>query len=182
ALRARLRPGQRLAIIGGGFIGLELAAAARARGAEVTLVELAPRLLARAVPAEIAAILAARHEAAGVRLLTDTGIVRIETEASGHVLLLSTGERIICDAILAGIGAVPETGLAARAGLAIDNGIAVDETLTTDDPDIFAAGDCCSFPHALYGGRRLRLEAWRNAQDPGKAAAAGIERNGGREG
>ncbi|BCP54538.1 ferredoxin reductase [Kaistia sp. 32K] len=174
ALRARLRPGQHVAIIGGGFIGLELAAAARARGAEVTLIELAPRLLARAVPADIAAILAARHATEGVRILTGTGIVHIETDANGHAIRLSTGERIACDAIVAGIGAVPETGLAARAGLAIDNGVAVDARLATEDPDIFAAGDCCSFPHALYGGRRLRLEAWRNAQDQGNAAAAGM--------
>jgi 3-phenylpropionate/trans-cinnamate dioxygenase ferredoxin reductase subunit len=170
-LRSRLAPGSHIVIIGGGFIGLELAASARARGAEVTLIELAPRLLARAVPAAIASVIAARHEAAGVRLLTGTGIERIEREGERHVIVLSTSERIVCDGIFAGIGAVAETGLAERAGLAIDNGVAVDERLATSDPDIFAAGDCCSFPHALYGGRRLRLEAWRNAQDQGNAAA-----------
>lgn len=170
-LRSRLAPGSHIAIIGGGFIGLELAASARARGADVTLIELAPRLLARAVPAEIAAVIAARHEAAGVRLLTGTGIERIEAEGERHAIQLSTGERIVCDGIIAGIGAVAEIGLAERAGLAIDNGIAVDERLATSDPDIFAAGDCCSFPHPLYGGRRLRLEAWRNAQDHGNAVA-----------
>jgi 3-phenylpropionate/trans-cinnamate dioxygenase ferredoxin reductase subunit len=109
-----------------------------------------------------------------VRLLTGTRIASIETDSAGHVVSLSTGERVVCDAILAGIGAIPETGLAERAGLAIDNGIAVDERLATNDPDIFAAGDCCSFPHALYGGRRVRLEAWRNAQDQGNAAAASL--------
>ncbi|WEK49923.1 MAG: FAD-dependent oxidoreductase [Candidatus Kaistia colombiensis] len=171
ALRSRLAPGAHIAIIGGGFIGLELAAAARARDADVTLIELAPRLLARAVPAAIAAIIAARHEAAGVRLRLGTGIERIEAEGERHAILLSTGERIVCDGIIAGIGAVAETGLAERAGLAIDNGIAVDGRLATNDPDIFAAGDCCSFPHPLYGDRRLRLEAWRNAQDHGNAAA-----------
>ncbi|MCX5578152.1 NAD(P)/FAD-dependent oxidoreductase [Kaistia terrae] len=171
ALRSRLTPGSHIAIIGGGFIGLELAASARARGAEVTLIELAPRLLARAVPAAIAGVIAARHEAAGVRLLLGTGIERIEAVGERHAIVLSTGERIVCDGIFAGIGAVAETALAERAGLAIENGIAVDERLATTDPDIFAAGDCCSFPHALYGGRRLRLEAWRNAQDQGNAAA-----------
>lgn len=170
-LRARLAPGSHIAIIGGGFIGLELAASARARGAEVTLIELAPRLLARAVPAEIAGVMAARHEAAGVRLLTGTGIERIEAEGERHAIVLSAGETIVCDGIVAGIGAVAETGLAERAGLAIDNGVAVNGRLATLDPDIFAAGDCCSFPHPLYGGRRLRLEAWRNAQDQGNAAA-----------
>ena len=174
ALRARLRPGLRLAIVGGGFIGLELAAAARARGAEVTVIELAPRLLARAVPADLAEIVAARHAAEGVTLRTGTGIDRIETAEGGRTLVLSSGERIACDAIVAGIGALPETDLAARAGLALDNGVAVDAHLATTDPDIFAAGDCCSFPHALYDGRRLRLEAWRNAQDQGSAAARGM--------
>ncbi|MCX5517052.1 FAD-dependent oxidoreductase [Kaistia defluvii] len=171
ALRSRLAPGAHIAIIGGGFIGLELAAAARARGAEVMLIELAPRLLARAVPAAIADVIATRHAAAGVRLLTGIGIERIEAEGERHAIRLSTGERIPCDGILAGIGAVAETGLAERAGLAIDNGVAVDARLATSDPDIFAAGDCCSFPHPLYDGRRLRLEAWRNAQDQGNAAA-----------
>lgn len=170
-LRARLAPGSHVAIIGGGFIGLELAASARARGAEVTLIELAPRLLARAVPAAIADVIAARHRSAGVRLITGTGIERIETEGERPAIRLSTGERIVCDGIFAGVGAVAETALAERAGLAIDNGVAVDGRLATSDPDIFAAGDCCSFPHALYGGRRLRLEAWRNAQDQGNAAA-----------
>jgi 3-phenylpropionate/trans-cinnamate dioxygenase ferredoxin reductase subunit len=174
ALRSRLRPGLRLAILGGGFIGLELAAAARARGAEVTVIEMAPRLLARAVPADIAAVIAARHAAEGVIIRTGTGIERIEPSETGHMLVLSNGERIACDEIVAGIGAVPETALAARAGLAIDNGIAVDTHLASSDPDIFAAGDCCSFPHPLYAGRRLRLEAWRNAQDQGNAAAAGM--------
>ena len=73
--------------------------------------------------------------------------------------------------MIAGIGAVPDTRLAAEAGLRIENGVAVGETLATEDPDIFAAGDCCSFPHPLYGGRRIRLEAWRNAQDQGAAVA-----------
>ncbi|MET4633973.1 NAD(P)/FAD-dependent oxidoreductase [Kaistia defluvii] len=171
ALRSRLTPGVHIAIIGGGFIGLELAAAARARGTEVTLIELSPRLLARAVPAAIADVIAARHAAAGVRLLTGLGIERIEAEGARHAIRLSTGERIVCDGIIAGIGAVAETRLAERAGLAIDNGIAADKRLATSDPDIFAAGDCCSFPHPLYDGRRLRLEAWRNAQDQGNAAA-----------
>ena len=81
------------------------------------------------------------------------------------------GSRIDCDCIIAGVGAIPETTLAAAAGLAIDNGIRVDKHLCTNDPDIFAAGDCCSFAHPLYGHRRIRLEAWRNAQDQGTLVA-----------
>ncbi|MCX5512700.1 ferredoxin reductase [Kaistia algarum] len=171
ALRSRLMPGSRLVLIGGGFIGLELAAAARLRGCDVTVIEMAPRLLARAVPADMAARIAARHEAAGVRLILGAGIERIEGDITGHAVLLSDGERVPCDGIIAGIGAVPETELAEAAGLAIENGIKADERLQTSDPDIFAAGDCCSFPLALYGGRRIRLEAWRNAQDQGNHAA-----------
>jgi len=170
-LRSRLAPGRRLALIGGGFIGLELAAAARQRGCEVTVIEMAPRLLARAVPADLAAMIAARHEAAGVRLLLGAGIERIEKTAGGQAIVLAGGERLECDGILAGIGALPETELAEAAGLAIENGIRTDERLQTSDADIYAAGDCCSFPLALYGGRRIRLEAWRNAQDQGSHVA-----------
>ncbi|SHE88261.1 3-phenylpropionate/trans-cinnamate dioxygenase ferredoxin reductase subunit [Kaistia soli DSM 19436] len=179
ALRRRLVPGHRLIVIGGGFIGLELAAAARARGADATVIEMAPRLLGRAVPQEFAALLAARHEAEGVRLVLGATIDRIETTAEAHSVVLGSGEIITGDTIVAGIGALPETALAEAAGLAIDNGIAVDASLATDDPDIFAAGDCCSFPHPLYDGRRIRLEAWRNAQDQGNAVAKAML--GGRE-
>lgn len=171
ALRSRLVPGSRVVMIGGGFIGLELTASARMRGCDVTVIEMAPRLLARAVPAELASTLAARHEAAGVRLILGASIDRIETVGDRHAVILADGERIDGDMVLAGIGAVPETAIAEQAGLAIENGIRVDGHLRTSDPDIFAAGDCCSFPHALYGGRRIRLEAWRNAQDQGNAAA-----------
>ncbi|MGO1077444.1 NAD(P)/FAD-dependent oxidoreductase [Inquilinus sp. CA228] len=167
ALRPLLRPGTRLAIIGGGFIGLELAAAAVSRGCAVTLVEAQPRILMRGVPAEIAAVIAARHRAAGIDLRTGSGIERIEPDA----VVLADGSRIAADAVIAGIGAVPETALAEAAGLAVDNGIAVDATLATSDSAIFAAGDCAACAHPLYAGRRIRLEAWRNAQDQGALAA-----------
>jgi 3-phenylpropionate/trans-cinnamate dioxygenase ferredoxin reductase subunit len=167
-LRPLLRSGARLAIIGGGFIGLELAAAAAARGCAVTLAEVQPRILMRGVPAEIAAVIAARHRAAGIDLRTGIGIERIEP---GAAVVLADGSRIAADAVIAGIGAVPETALAEAAGLTVDNGIAVDATLATADPAIFAAGDCAACAHPLYGGRRIRLEAWRNALDQGALAA-----------
>jgi 3-phenylpropionate/trans-cinnamate dioxygenase ferredoxin reductase subunit len=180
ALRTRLRQGIRLVVIGGGFIGLEVAASALARGCSVTVVEMAPRILGRAVPAAVAALVAAAHEAAGIRLITGAGLAGIERPGlddggedgeAEQVVLLADGTRLVCDAIIAGIGAVPETALAERAGLTIENGIRVDGRLATDDPDIFAAGDCCAFPHPVFDGRRLRLEAWRNAQDQGTHAA-----------
>lgn len=170
-LRDDLLPGRRLVIIGGGFIGLELAASARARGAEVTLIEAMPRLLSRAVPEAIAAGIQARHELEGVSLIFGDGIAAIRSGASAAVVELSSGRRVVADLVLVGIGAVPNAALATGAGLAVDNGIAVDQHLMTGDGNILAAGDCCSFPLAIYGGRRVRLESWRNAQDQGNLAA-----------
>ena len=170
-LRSELAPGKRLVIVGGGFIGLELAASARARGAEVTLIEALPRLLSRAVPEVIAAQIQARHEQAGVDLVFGDGISGITSDDHSATVELNSGRRVEADLVLVGIGAVPNTSLAAEAGLAIENGIAADRHLATGDADIFAAGDCCSFPLEIYGGRRVRLESWRNAQDQGGLAA-----------
>lgn len=171
AIRAHLRAGNRVAIIGGGFIGLELAAAARKFAADVTVIEAQPRILMRGVPAEIAAIIHQAHEAEGVRVLTGQGIATIADDGAEVRITLADAREVVADLAVIGIGAVPVTALAAEAGLTIDNGIAVDAGLRTSDPDIFAAGDCCSFPLAVYGGRRVRLEAWRNAQEQGALAA-----------
>lgn len=171
AIRAHLSAGNRVAIIGGGFIGLELAASARKLGATVTVLEAQPRILMRGVPAEIAEIIHKAHEAEGVRVLTGQGITAIADDGAKVRITLADGHEVVSDIAVIGIGAVPVTALAAEAGLTIENGIAVDGTLRTDDPDIFAAGDCCSFPLAVYGGRRVRLEAWRNAQEQGALAA-----------
>jgi 3-phenylpropionate/trans-cinnamate dioxygenase ferredoxin reductase subunit len=171
AIRAHLRSGNHVAIVGGGFIGLELAAAARKMGAAVTVIEAQPRILMRGVPAEIAAVVHDAHVAEGVSILCGDGIAAISDNGSKVGVTLVGGREIVADLAVIGIGAVPVTGLAAEAGLAIDNGIAVDAHLESSDPDIFAAGDCCSFPLAVYGGRRVRLEAWRNAQEQGALAA-----------
>jgi 3-phenylpropionate/trans-cinnamate dioxygenase ferredoxin reductase component len=171
ALRAKLLPGTRLCIIGGGFIGLELAASATKRNCHVTVLEAAPRILMRGVPAPIAALIARRHEQAGVAFRIGVGIARIIPDNGAKRVVLADGSHISCDVIIAGIGAVPDTALAESAGLAVENGIRADGTLATSDPDVFAAGDCCSFPHPLYGDRRVRLEAWRNALDQGVLAA-----------
>ncbi len=171
ALRECLRPGARLCIVGGGFIGLEVAASAIARGCRVTVVEAAPRILMRGVPAPLATLIARRHEQAGVSFHIGAGIDRIIEEDGTISVVLTDGTEIACDTVVAGIGAVPDVALAERAGLAVENGVRVDEQMRTSDPDIFAAGDCCSAPHPLYGGRRIRLEAWRNAHDQGNLAA-----------
>lgn len=171
ALRSKLHTGKHVVIIGGGFIGLEVAASAIQRGCLVTLVEVAPRILMRGVPEEIARMVEARHREAGVTFKLGVGISSIETTDDGQVIALADGTSIPCDMIIAGIGAIPETSLAVQCGLEIENGVRVNELLQTSDPYIFAAGDCCSFPHSLYDGKRIRLEAWRNAQDQGMLAA-----------
>lgn len=170
-IRAHLDRGSRIAILGGGFIGLELAASARKRGAAVTVIEAQKRLLMRGVPEEIAAVIEARHRAEGVDIRCGTGLAAIEPGIETLHLSLSDGTRLDVELLVIGIGAVPEMALAEAAGLAIDNGIAVDSRLATSVPDIFAAGDCCSFPSPVYDGRRIRLEAWRSAQEHGALAA-----------
>jgi 3-phenylpropionate/trans-cinnamate dioxygenase ferredoxin reductase component len=170
-LRGHFMAGRKVAIVGGGFIGLELASSACALGCEVVVIEAAARILMRGVPAAIAEIVAARHGVAGVRLITGAAIAGIRRSGEGHVIALSDGREIEAHCVVAGIGAAPDVALAQAAGLSIDNGIAVDGRLRTSDPHIFAAGDCASFPHPLYNGRRIRLEAWRNAFDQGAFAA-----------
>jgi 3-phenylpropionate/trans-cinnamate dioxygenase ferredoxin reductase component len=165
-LRQRFKQGQNIVVIGGGFIGLELASSANKLGCIVTLVEAQPRILMRGVPEAIAKIVHDRHVAAGVNMLAGTGLKSISPT---HVIL-NDGREILADTVIAGIGASPETKLAADAGLAIENGIACDEYLQSSDPDIYASGDCCSFIHQTYG-KRIRLEAWRSAQEQAATAA-----------
>jgi 3-phenylpropionate/trans-cinnamate dioxygenase ferredoxin reductase component len=171
AIRSHLAPGRRVAIVGGGFIGLELAASARMRGAEVIVVEALPRILMRGVPSEIADIVHALHTSRGVEILCGAAIAAVEVNDDSVRIALSGGRLIEADLVVIGVGAIPVTALAEAAGLALENGIAVDDRLRTSDPDIFAAGDCCSFPLSIYAGRRVRLESWRNAQDQGALAA-----------
>lgn len=174
ALRDAMKPGRHIAIIGGGFIGLELAATARLLGADVTVIEGLERVLKRGVPEEIAHLLAERHRAEGVDLRCGVSIEALTEEGGKALIRLSTEEVIEADLALVGIGARPNVEIAERARLAIENGIAVDACLQTSVSDVFAAGDCCSFPLAIYGGRRVRLESWRNAQEQGTLAAANM--------
>ena len=170
ALRARLRQGGRVAIVGAGFIGLELAASARALGCEVTVIEYAPRVLQRATPPELSSLVEARHRAEGVDLVLGAGVAALESDG----VLLTDGRRVGADLIVVGVGAIPETTLAAAAGLAVDNGIVVDAHLVSSNPDILAIGDCARFPHGAFGGKSMRLEAWRNAFDQGAFAARSL--------
>ena len=160
-IRNEFSEGRNIAIIGGGFIGLELASSAAKRGCRVTVIEAQPRILMRGVTEEIAMRIAARHAEAGVTILAGASIGHIGPDK----IVLSDEREIAADIIIAGIGASPRFRLAEQAGLAIDNGIACNTYLQTSDPHIFAVGDCCSFPHPVFGNERLRLEAWRNASD-----------------
>jgi 3-phenylpropionate/trans-cinnamate dioxygenase ferredoxin reductase subunit len=171
ALREQLTPGRRVAVIGGGFIGLELASSARALGCAVTVVELGPRLMGRAVPARVAGVMAERHIAAGVDIRCGTGVTGLAGTGSGVMITLAEGGSIEADVVVAGVGAAPETSLAEAAGIRTCDGIEVDARFATSAPDVFAAGDCCRYPHPLYDGRPLRLESWRAAQEHGTAAA-----------
>jgi 3-phenylpropionate/trans-cinnamate dioxygenase ferredoxin reductase subunit len=174
ALRARITPGTRVGVIGGGFIGLELAAGAATLGAGVTVLELGDRLMGRAVPARVATAVAARHVTAGVDVRCGTAVTGLAERPGGIVIGLADGTSVEVDVVVAGVGAVPHTALAERAGLVVDDGILVDATLATSAPDVFAAGDCCRFPHPLYDDRPLRLESWRAAQQHGDTAAAAM--------
>ena len=173
-IRAHLVEGSHIAILGGGFIGLELAASARKLGATVTLVEGLPRVLSRGVPAEIAEIVAQRHAAEGVEILCGAKVASVEERPGEVRITLEDGRIVAACLLIVGIGAVPNTELAQAAGLATENGIAVDGLLRTSEPDIFAAGDCTSYPLPLYGDRPIRLESWRNAQEQGQLAAANM--------
>lgn len=169
-LRQRFVAGKRIVIIGGGFIGLELASSAVKKGCVVTVIEAQPRILMRGVPEQIARVIHTEHERNGVTMLANTGISHL-TATAVHLV---DGRSVPADSIIAGIGAAPSTKLAAEAGLATGNGITCNEYLQSSDPDIYAAGDCASFIHAKLGNRRMRLEAWRSAQEQAETAATNM--------
>jgi 3-phenylpropionate/trans-cinnamate dioxygenase ferredoxin reductase subunit len=170
AIAAELSPGRRIAIIGAGFIGLEIAAAAIARGCEVVVIEAAARALMRAVPEVVAGYLVERHRQMGVDIRFAARIERLLGTQRVTGVKLADGEQIACDCVIVGIGVKPRTELAEAAGIDVADGIAVDDTLRTNDPHIFAAGDVCSFPHRLFR-RRMRLECWKNAEDHARIVA-----------
>src|SRR5437868_6968207 len=171
-LRRRIGPGQRVVVIGAGFIGLEFAATARAKGLEVDVVELGTRVMARAVTAEISEFFQERHSAAGIRIhlgVQATGIESDGTDVTG--VSLSDGRHVPADLVVVGVGVLPNVELAADAGLPVASGIIVNEQLLTADPDISAVGDCALFASPRFGGS-LRLEAVQNATDHARCVAA----------
>lgn len=167
ALRPQLLPGKRLVVVGGGLIGLEVAAGAASAGLDVTVLEAMPQLLSRAVPAPIAARVADLHRARGVAIRTGVSISGLASDSGGICVSLSDGSMLRCGLVLMSTGALPRTELAEQAGLEVGNGILTDDGLLTGDPHIFAAGDACNFPHPLFG-TRMRLESQQNAEDQGR--------------
>jgi 3-phenylpropionate/trans-cinnamate dioxygenase ferredoxin reductase subunit len=171
-LAGEMRPGRRVLIIGGGYIGLEAAAVARHLGLEVTVIEMADRILQRVAAKETADIMRVIHEAHDVVIREKTGLKQL-VGRDGRVVgaQLSDGTTIDIDFAVVGIGVVPNDQLAKEAGLEVTNGIVVDEFARTSDPSIFAAGDCAVLP---WQGGRIRLESVQNAVDQADAAAAVI--------
>jgi len=167
ALARELRAAQHLAVIGGGLIGLEVAASAAELGVKVTVIEIMPRILARVCDEATSAFVHDAHRRRGVDMRLETALTGVAAVADGRIALATGAGRILADLVVVGAGAAPDDSLAAAAGLAVDNGIVVDARCATSDPHIFAAGDVVRFPgpHGL-----VRREDWRHAQDQGAVA------------
>ena len=170
AIRSRLGDGTRVVVIGGGFIGLEMAGSACKLGCNVTVLEVADRLMGRSVAPEIGEWFANMHRDRGVDLRLSVGIDRIVGDGKVTGVALADGETVAADIVVIGIGIVPNVELAEAAGLDVDNGIVVDSHGRTSHPDIYAAGDVANQPNA-FTGRRMRLESYQNAQDQAQAVA-----------
>jgi len=165
-LSAQMRSQGRLLIVGAGWIGLEVAAAARKLGQEVIVVEAGTQICSRAIDRVLSSYLASVHRSHGVDLRFGTSVLSFRGAGRIEAAQLTDGTEVEIIGAVVGIGAVPNSELAAEAGLAIENGIKVDEFGQTSDPDIYAAGDVASYPDSILG-RRVRLESWENAQNHG---------------
>jgi 3-phenylpropionate/trans-cinnamate dioxygenase ferredoxin reductase subunit len=172
-LRSVLSKGRSITIVGAGFIGLEVAATARQLGCEVTVLEVGPRILGRAVSATMAEHVRQRHTANGIRIRTGVGLGRAWTEGSVLTGIEVDGRIEPVELLLVGIGAIPNVALAEEAGILCNDGILVDAAMRTSDPDVLAIGDCARYDCARYG-RSLRLESVQSANDQASAAAATI--------
>ncbi|MFN3780517.1 MAG: NAD(P)/FAD-dependent oxidoreductase [Brevundimonas aurantiaca] len=169
-LKAVLGPGRRLAVVGGGYVGLEAAASARALGAEAVVIERAPRVLARVASETLSAFFTAQHRARGVEIITGAEVVAVAHDG----VTLADGSTVQADAVLVGVGALACDSLARSAGLRCDDGVVVDDQARTSDPAIFAVGDMTRRPIPVHGGVSHRLESVPNALEQAKQAAAAI--------
>jgi 3-phenylpropionate/trans-cinnamate dioxygenase ferredoxin reductase subunit len=173
-LKGLIAPGRTLAVVGGGYIGLEVAASARYLGASVVVIEMAPRVMARTSSVELSEFLQRYHRERGIRLELDARVAAL-TGRDGAVagVTLADGRTIACDAVLVGIGADGNDALARQAALPCNDGIVVDAAARTSDPAVFAIGDCTNRPVPRYG-RNARLESVHNATEQAKVAASVI--------
>lgn len=173
AIRSELDVGRRLVIIGGGYIGLEVAAVARKLGLDVTVVEMAERVMSRVVSPEISDFFQIEHANQGVKLRLSCRVKALVGKRRVRSVVLESGEELRADLVVIGAGILPNTEIAQQAGLDVDDGIVVDDRCRTGDTDIYAIGDCTSHPNDIYG-RRLRLESVHNALEQAKTAARNI--------
>ena len=169
-LKAVLGPGRRLAVVGGGYVGLEAAASARALGAEAVVIERAPRVLARVASETLSTFFTAQHRARGVEIVTGAEVTAVAKDG----VTLADGSVVRADAVLIGVGAMASDGLARSAGLRCDDGVVVDDQARTSDPAVFAVGDMTRRPIPVHGGVHHRLESVPNALEQAKQAAAAI--------
>jgi NADPH-dependent 2,4-dienoyl-CoA reductase/sulfur reductase-like enzyme len=170
ALRAELETASRVCVVGAGFIGAEVAASARVRGLEVTVLEALPAPLARAFPAEMGGACAALHLDHGVDLRCGVTVAGFEGQGRVSGVRLGDGSIVEADVVVVGVGVVPETGWLDSSGLALDNGVVCDSTCATGAPGVVAAGDIARWPNNLFG-ETMRIEHWSNAVEQGAAAA-----------
>ncbi len=168
-LRAALAEARHLTVLGGGFIGLEIAATARTLGKAVTVLESAPRLLLRSVSPELAEHVLQTHRGNGIEIRLGVAVGGFEAAGGRLVALAVDGRREPVEQLVLGIGAAPEHALASDAGIDCDNGVVVDASMCSSDPRVLAIGDCTSFPE-FGSGRRLRLESVQNANDQARTA------------
>jgi 3-phenylpropionate/trans-cinnamate dioxygenase ferredoxin reductase subunit len=172
-IQQQFRPAQRLIIVGGGYIGLEVAAVAKQNGLDVTVVEAMERVMGRVVAPAVSAFYTQVHRDAGVHIRCNTGVTEFQGDNQVSHVVTADGERLDCDLVVVGIGVVPETTLAETASIECGDGIIVNEYAQTSDPRIFAAGDCSRHPSRLTGGM-IRLESVANAIAQGKIAAGSM--------
>jgi 3-phenylpropionate/trans-cinnamate dioxygenase ferredoxin reductase component len=174
-LREKLDRGGRVVVVGAGWIGAEVAASARQRGLEVTLIDPNEVPLERVLGVEVGAVYRDIHAGHGVQMLMGTGVAAFEGDKTVERVRTSDGRELECDFVVVGVGVQPRTELAAQAGIAVNDGILVDEHLQTSVPDVFAAGDVARAHHPLYG-QGIRVEHWANALNQGPAAARNMLR------
>ena len=172
-LREAIRPGGRVVVIGGGYIGLETAATCRKMGCAVTVLEMADRIMNRVVAPCVSAFFAADHAAHGIDIVCNTRVAALEGTQRVERVVCADGTAHAADLVIVGVGAIATVDLAERAGLACDNGIIIDEFCRTSDAVVYAAGDCAN-QFSRHYGRRVRLESVDNAFEQAKTAAANM--------